>query len=92
LHSLGELCISPVGLSSYTKLAPKKYYSQMMGLWFVGASLGNLIAGLFAGNFDEGNVNAMPGLFMQFCLYGVGAGLIMILFQKQIKNWMGGIK
>jgi proton-dependent oligopeptide transporter, POT family len=92
LHSLGELCISPVGLSSYTKLAPKKYYSQMMGLWFVGASLGNLIAGLFAGNFDEGNVDAMPGLFMQFCLYGVGAGLIMILFQKQIKSWMGGIK
>ncbi|AWV98908.1 peptide MFS transporter [Arcticibacterium luteifluviistationis] len=92
LHSLGELCISPVGLSSYTKLAPKKYYSQMMGLWFVGASLGNLIAGLFAGNFDEGNVDAMPGLFMQFCMYGAVAGLLMILFQKQIKNWMGGIE
>lgn len=92
LHSLGELCISPVGLSSYTKLAPKKYYSQMMGLWFVGASLGNLIAGLFAGNFNEENVDAMPGLFMQFCIYGIVAGLVMILFKKQIKSWMGGIK
>ena len=91
LHSLGELCISPVGLSSYTKLAPKKYYSQMMGLWFVGASLGNLIAGLFAGNFNEENIDAMPGLFMQFCVYGLIAGLLMIIFQKQIKKWMVGI-
>lgn len=92
LHSLGELCISPVGLSTYTKLAPKKYYSQMMGLWFVGASLGNLIAGLFAGNFEEGNVQAMPGLFLQFCIYGVVAGLVMIALYKPIKSWMGGIK
>jgi POT family proton-dependent oligopeptide transporter len=64
----------------------------MMGLWFVGASLGNLIAGLFAGNFEEGNVEAMPDLFMQFCIYGVVAGLIMIALYKPIKKWMGGIE
>ena len=68
-RSAGELCISPVGLSTYTKLAPKKYYSQLMGLWFVGAALGNLIAGLFAGNFDENNVAAMPDLFHQVFFY-----------------------
>ena len=91
-HTLGELCLSPVGLSSNTKLAPKKYYSQMMGLWFVAASLGNLIAGLFAGNFNEENVQQMPDLFMQVCIYGVVLGLIFILLYKPIKNWMGGIK
>ncbi len=91
-HTLGELCLSPVGLSSYTKLAPKKYYSQMMGLWFVAAALGNLIAGLFAGNFSEGNVEQMPGLFLQVCLFGVGLGAIFLVFSKPIKNWMGGIE
>jgi POT family proton-dependent oligopeptide transporter len=64
----------------------------MMGLWFVGASLGNLIAGLFAGNFNENNVEAMPDLFMQFCIYGVVAGVVMIIFYKPIKSWMGGIE
>ncbi|MPR35608.1 peptide MFS transporter [Salmonirosea aquatica] len=91
-HTLGELFLSPVGLSTYTKLAPKKYYSQMMGLWFVAASLGNLIAGLFAGNFNEGNVAEMPSLFLQVCLFGVGFGILMILLYKPIKNWMGGIE
>lgn len=90
-HTLGELCLSPVGLSTYTKLAPKKYYSQMMGLWFVAASLGNLIAGLFAGNFNSENISQMPNLFMQVCLFGIGLGLIFIVFYKPIKKWMGGI-
>jgi POT family proton-dependent oligopeptide transporter len=91
-HTLGELCISPVGLSSYTKLAPKKYYSQLMGLWFVGAALGNLIAGLFAGNFDKDNVAAMPDLFHQVFLIGIVSGLILIVLFKPIKKWMGGIE
>jgi POT family proton-dependent oligopeptide transporter len=91
-HTLGELCISPVGLSSYTKLAPKKYYSQLMGLWFVGAALGNLIAGLFAGNFDESNVAAMPDLFHQVFLIGTISGLVLIILYKPIKKWMGGIQ
>jgi proton-dependent oligopeptide transporter, POT family len=91
-HTTGELCLSPVGLSSYTKLAPRKYYSQLMGLWFVGAALGNLIAGLFAGNFDESNVAQMPALFMQVCVFGVGLGVLMLIFYKPIKQWMGGVE
>lgn len=51
-HTWGELCLSPVGLSSITKLAPRRIVSQMMGVWFLGASLGNLIAGRMAGKFD----------------------------------------
>ncbi|PWJ57736.1 POT family proton-dependent oligopeptide transporter [Dyadobacter jejuensis] len=91
-HTIGELCLSPVGLSSYTKLAPKRYLSQLMGIWFVAASLGNLIAGLFAGNFDENNVDQMPALFNQVALFSVGFGLLLLIFYKPVKNWMGGIK
>jgi POT family proton-dependent oligopeptide transporter len=90
--TLGELCISPVGLSLYTKLAPRKYYSQMMGLWFVAASLGNLIAGVFAGNFTQDNVAQMPSLFMQVSLISLGAGLILAVFSSPIKKWMGGVE
>ena len=52
LHTTGELCLSPVGLSSISKLAPKRFVSQMMGIWFLGSALGNIIAGLVAGRFD----------------------------------------
>ena len=91
-HTVGELCLSPVGLSSYTKLAPKRYVSQLMGIWFVAASLGNLIAGLFAGNFDENNVQQMPALFNQVTLFSIGFGLLLLVFWKPVKRWMGGIQ
>lgn len=52
LHTAGELCLSPIGMSTFTKLSPKRYVGQMMGIWFVATSLGNLIAGLVAGRFD----------------------------------------
>ncbi|WP_138480857.1 peptide MFS transporter [Dyadobacter bucti] len=91
LHTIGELCLSPVGLSSYTKLAPKRYVSQLMGIWFVAASLGNLIAGLFAGNFDEGNILQMPALFNQVAIFTTAFGLLLLVFWKPVKNWMGGI-
>ncbi|WP_025764301.1 peptide MFS transporter [Dyadobacter tibetensis] len=91
-HTIGELCLSPVGLSTYTKLAPKRYVSQLMGIWFVAASLGNLIAGLFAGNFDENNVEQMPDLFNQVALFSVGFGLLLLIFYKPVKRWMGGIQ
>ncbi|KQS33029.1 peptide MFS transporter [Dyadobacter sp. Leaf189] len=91
LQTVGELCVSPVGLSSYTKLAPKRYVSQLMGIWFVGASLGNLIAGIFAGGFDEGNIMQMPALFNQVAIITTISGLLLLVFWKPIKGWMGGI-
>src|SRR5690606_25286947 len=45
-QTVGELALSPVGLSSMTKLSPRKYVGQMMGIWFTASALGNLIAGL----------------------------------------------
>lgn len=92
IHTIGELCLSPVGLSAFTKLAPRQFVSQFMGIWFVAASLGNLIAGLFAGNFEESNLAAMPDLFHQVFLFGTISGIVLIFLYKPIQKWMGGIK
>jgi POT family proton-dependent oligopeptide transporter len=91
-HTLGEVCLSPVGLSAYTKLAPKKYLSQLMGIWFVAAALGNLFAGLFAGGFDEENVQQMPQMFMSIVWFCLAVGSIIFILQRPLKDWMGGIK
>ncbi len=92
LHTAGELALSPVGLSATTKLAPQRYVGQMMGMWFMAASLGNLIAGLVAGEFDAENLNAMPGQYMQIVLFCGGAGLLMLVFSKPLQKLMGGVK
>lgn len=92
LHTMGELCLSPVGLSSVTKLSPKRFVGQMMGIWFVGAALGNLIAGRLAGRFDPESLADMPGLFFQIVLTTVGTGIILLIFTKPIKKLIGNIK
>ncbi len=91
-HTLGEVCLSPVGLSSFTKLAPKQFLSQLMGVWFVATSLGNLIAGLFAGNFDEENVGQMPEMFMSIVWFCIAVAIPILLFSKPLKKLMGGVK
>lgn len=89
LHTVGELCLSPVGLSSVTKLSPKHLVGQMMGIWFTGTALGNLFAGLVAGNFE-----AMPidELFMNVCLTSVVAGAFFLLLSKPIQKLIGNIR
>jgi POT family proton-dependent oligopeptide transporter len=65
LQTIGELSLSPVGLSSMTKLAPQRFAGQMMGVWFMASALGNLIAGLVGGNIDPEKLDQMPKLFTQ---------------------------
>ena len=62
-QTAGELCVSPVGLSSMTKLSPRKYVGQMMGIWFLASALGNLIAGRVGGHVDPNKLEQMPRLF-----------------------------
>ena len=90
-HSIGELFLSPVGLSSITKLSPKRYLGQMMGLWFVATALGNLIAGTFGGHFDPSNVSQMPDLFWTFVLLPVGVGIVFLATNPIVKKWMGEV-
>ncbi|MEM7613169.1 MAG: MFS transporter, partial [Pseudomonadota bacterium] len=60
-------------------------------IWFLAASLGNLIAGLIAGEFDAENVGAMPDQYMQIVLTTGGAGLLLMLFTKPVRKLMGGV-
>ena len=92
LHTFGELCLSPVGLSYYTKLAPKHFVGQMMGMWFLATSLGELVAGLIAGEFDANNVAAMPGQYMHIVYFTVGVGAILLVISRPVKKLMGNIE
>ena len=90
-HTFGELAISPVGLSATTKLAPKRFLGQMMGIWFVGAALGNLIAGQVAGDFDPNNIAAFPTQYWHIVMTAAGAGIIFLVLSKPLRKLMGDI-
>jgi POT family proton-dependent oligopeptide transporter len=87
LHTVGELCLSPVGLSSVTKLAPKRLVGQLMGTWFMGTALGNLIAGLAAGGFAGMGISE---LFAAVAKVTGIAGLVLLILVKPIRRLMGG--
>jgi POT family proton-dependent oligopeptide transporter len=91
-HTMGELALSPVGLSAMTKLAPKRYVGQMMGVFFLGASLGNIIAGLIAGEFKADAIDEMPALYAQIVLTTAGSGLLLALFTRPVRRLMGGVR
>ena len=92
LHTIGELALSPVGLSATTKLAPQRYTGQMMGVWFLGTAFGNLIAGLVAGGFDDASIDLFPAQFLQVALFCAGAGLLMLVFSKPVRRLMGDVE
>jgi len=80
MQTIGELALSPVGLSSMTKLAPRKFVGQMMGLWFLATAMGNLIAGLVGGEVDPNNLQQMPQLFMRTATsLFIAAGILAVL-------------
>jgi POT family proton-dependent oligopeptide transporter len=92
LHTVGELCLSPVGLSYFTKLTPKRFVGQMMGMFFLSLSLGNLAAGLIAGEFDADDLGAMPGQYLHIVYFSVGLGLVLLVLSKPVKKLMGGLR
>lgn len=89
LFTFGELCLSPVGLSSITKLSPRPLVGTMMGTWFMGAALGNLIAGLVAGQFGR---LPLPELFGNVAYIVLGAGIVFLLLTPFLRKMTGGIK
>jgi len=92
LTVFGELCVSPVGLSTVTKLAPARLVGQMMGVWFLGSSLGKLMAGLIAGSFDPNNLGAMPDRFLQIVLFACSVGVLLLLLSRPLARLMGNVR
>lgn len=88
LHTVGELCLSPVGLSSITKLAPRHLVGQMMGTWFMGSALGNLIAGQSAGLVES---MPLPRLFGTVALVTAGAGLLLWMCSRPLRRMIGPV-
>ena len=69
LHTFGELTLSPVGLSAFSRYSPKRYLGQMMGLWFLASSLGGVLAGLFGGEATESGLSSMTPIFTELIYY-----------------------
>jgi POT family proton-dependent oligopeptide transporter len=89
LHVVGEMCLSPVGLSTVTKLAPARVAGLMMGVWFLAAAVGNYIGGRVAGLYE-----AMPlwQLFGIVASTTIAAGLVLAALSRPIRRLMGGVR
>ncbi len=91
-QTVGELCLSPVGLSSMTKLAPRRFAGQMMGVWFMAAALGNLIAGLVGGHVNPENLSEMPALFQRTTISLAVASVVLAGMAIPIRRMMANVK
>jgi POT family proton-dependent oligopeptide transporter len=89
LHTIGELCLSPVGLSAITKLAPARVASMMMGVWFLSISVGEFVGGQFASVYETFSPEQ---LFWTVSAFTIGVGLLLIVLVKPITRLMGGVK
>jgi POT family proton-dependent oligopeptide transporter len=86
LFTVGELCISPIGLSAITKLSPTNRVGQMMGIWFGGAALGNLFAGLVGGRLESMEPDA---LFRTVALTTGTVALVALVLAPQVRKLIG---
>jgi POT family proton-dependent oligopeptide transporter len=85
-QTIGELCLSPVGLSSMTKLSPRRYVGQMMGIWFLASSVGNLVAGLVGGRVDPKSLGQTPVLFIGTTVALLAACLILLALTPFVRK------
>jgi POT family proton-dependent oligopeptide transporter len=89
IQELGELSISPVGLSVFTKLSPVKVVGFMLGVWFLADSVGNKVAGYAAGYISSAPMTQLFGVIAAVCL---GASAIAFLIIRPVKGLMGGVR
>jgi POT family proton-dependent oligopeptide transporter len=92
LHTFGELCLSPVGLSYMSKLAPPRFVGQVMGMWFLSMALGSNLAGQLSGQYDASHLESLPGLFLKIFWYGAIGGAVMLALTPFVKRMMAGVR
>jgi len=83
LHTWGELALSPVGLSAMSKLAPIRIGGLVMGVWFLGTSVGNFLAGRAAGFYESMTI---PNLFIAVTAFTMSAGFMFLVFSRQLNR------
>ena len=84
-HTLGELCLSPVGLSATAKYSPTRFRGQMMGIWFLSSSLAAGLAGLLASKSFESGIASMPNLFSQIIIALIVVGIVLLISNRFVK-------
>lgn len=101
LHTWGELCLSPIGLSLFNKLSPLRFASLLMAVWFLGNAGGNKMAGVLSALYPEnGKVTSFLGyqvtnlydFFMLFVFMAGLAGIILLILSKRLQKMMHGIQ
>ncbi len=85
LHTWGELCLSPVGLSAMTRLAPARIVGLTMGVWYLATSVGNYLGGRMGGLYES---LSLPSLFGSVALFALGAGLLLALLIRPIRRML----
>ena len=92
LQTAGEMFLSPVGLSTMTKLAPPRLLGLVMGIWFLAAALGNKLAGVLASDFKSDDPASLVTFFWQQALWVGGATLVLFLLVPWLRRLMGGVR
>ncbi|TKC06782.1 peptide MFS transporter [Pedobacter polaris] len=91
-HTIGELCVSPVGLSYVSKLAPAKFIGLMFGVWYFCTGLGNKLAGVTGGLIDKINAEySISTFFLIFTFIPIIAALILLVMSPLLRKWMHGV-
>lgn len=87
LHTVGELCLSPVALSAISRLSPRRFLGQMMGIFTLTYSIGNIISGLLAGKFDPNQIDQLPNLYGQILVFSIGIAIVVLLISMRSRIW-----
>jgi len=103
LHTIGELFLSPIGLSMVNKLTPARFTSLMMGIWFLAIATGNKLAGTMSSLYPDANAATHPSIlgfeiadlysyFMLFVVFSGIASILLFLLCKKLEKMMHGVK
>ncbi|MFT5862816.1 MAG: POT family proton-dependent oligopeptide transporter [Flavobacteriales bacterium] len=92
-HTMGELCLSPVGLSYLSKLVPARMIAFMFGIWYLAIAIGNKLAGSSGGMIDKITAEySLATFFMLFFIIPASAGVLIMLLNPLLKKLMHGVR